>query len=149
MDITVNVFDAREITLAAKFMQDLAEVRKQIEQEAMGKIQALNSIDPQFAVPTPEPFKLDPDSIQERYEVVGVEGTLKTEPEPEVTKKPVTVTKKVVTMTDIRAEANKLIKKDRKRMTQILEGFGVEKVSEIPEDQYPDLLEKVVSAIAE
>lgn len=52
------------------------------------------------------------------------------------------------TLTDIRALATALSKKDKPALKQIFADFGAAKLSDIPEDRYADLMEKLVAANA-
>lgn len=52
------------------------------------------------------------------------------------------------TLTDIRALATALSKKDKPALKQIFADFGAAKLSDVPEDRYADLMEKLVAANA-
>lgn len=68
--------------------------------------------------------------------------TPREQPKPEAPKA------KGPTLTDIRALATALSKKDKPALKQIFADFGAAKLSDIPEDRYADLVEKLVAANA-
>lgn len=70
----------------------------------------------------------------------------KAEPIPEPEAEPETV--KAPSKTDIRAMATALSKKDKAKLKEIFAAFNATKLSDIPENEYPALMEKLVAANA-
>ena len=57
-------------------------------------------------------------------------------------------TEKPISKTDIRATATALSKTNKPALKAIFDSFGVVKLSDIPEDKYPELMRKMVEANA-
>lgn len=70
------------------------------------------------------------------------------DPAPWEQPKPEAPKAKGPTLTDIRALATALSKKDKPALKQIFADFDAAKLSDIPEDRYADLMEKLVAANA-
>lgn len=67
---------------------------------------------------------------------------------PEETATAEAPTEKPISKTDIRATATALSKTNKPALKAIFDSFGVAKLSDIPEDKYPELMRKMVEANA-
>lgn len=132
LELRINAYDAEEVMIIAKAMEQIAKLRAKAMDEADKFIAQHPEVLPKAPEAVQEPVQAEQEAVQAEQEPA------QPEPAPAV----------AITLVDIRREANKLIKKDKAKMKEIFSSFGAEKLSEIPEEKYPELMDKVVSALA-
>ena len=88
-----------------------------------------------------------PEAVQENAQAEQEAVQVEQEPaqaEPEIPEAP----KPKITYAQVRAEATRLVKKDKEQMKEILGDFDAAKLGDVAEADYPKIYERLVSATA-
>ncbi|MBR2582470.1 MAG: hypothetical protein IKD61_03665 [Oscillospiraceae bacterium] len=88
-----------------------------------------------------------PEAVQENAQAEQEAVQVEQEPaqaEPEIPEAP----KPKITYAQVRAEATRLVKKDKEQMKEILGDFDAAKLGDVAEADYPKIYERLVSANA-